>query len=102
MGDITKALQILGKFEELRNTGALELSIEKKTIFIDENKIPRKDQKRYYWYREAFLYFKFKALSDFDEHKDPLTFIDKKTGKKIISLNRKELEEATPLNGSNI
>jgi len=101
MGDITKALQVLGKFEALRNAGALELSIEKKTIFIDGDKIPREDQKSYYWYREAFLYFKFKALSDFDEHKDPLTFIDKKTGKEIITLNRKELEEAT-LNEPNI
>ncbi len=101
MGDITKALQVLGKFEALRNAGALKLSIEKKAMFIDGDKIPRDDQTRYYWYREAFLYFKFKALSDFDEHKDPLTFFDKKTGKKIASLNLEELEESTPLKEPN-
>jgi len=93
MGDITKALQVLGKFEALRNAGALELRIEEKAMAIDEDKIPRDYQKKNYWYREAFLYFKFKALSDFDENKDQLTFIDMKTGKEIIALNREELEE---------
>ncbi len=97
MGDITKALQVLGKFEALRNAGALELRIEEKVMEIDEDRIPRDDQKKNYWYREAFLYFKFKALSDFDEYKDQLTFIDKKTGKEIIALNREELEEVTNL-----
>ena len=95
MGDITKALQVLGKFEALRNAGVLELSIEKKVMSIDAEKIPSEEQKKYYWYREAFLYFKFKALSDFDEYKDQLTFIDKNTGREIIALNREELEEAT-------
>ncbi len=95
MGDITKALQVLGKFEALRNAGVLELSIEQKVMSIDAEKIPSEEQKKYYWYREAFLYFKFKALSDFDEYKDQLTFIDKNTGREIIALNREELEEAT-------
>lgn len=102
MGDITKALQVLGKFEALRNDGAVEINVKNKSIAIDEDRIPREDQKKYYWYREAFLYFKFKALSEFDENKDLLTIIDRKTGKEIISLNREELEEATHLKQPNI
>jgi|GEM_PF-3251304 len=102
MGDITKALQVLGKFESLRDEGAVEIYIENKSMAIDKDRIPRENQMKYHWYREAFLYFKFKALSEFDENKDILRFIDRKTGKEIISLNRDELEEATHLNQPNI
>ncbi len=91
MGDLTKALQVLGKFEEIRSKGELELDFTKKQFKINPTLLPGENDALQTWYREAFLYYKFKALSAFDENRDAILFTNMNNGHSIARIALKDL-----------
>lgn len=91
--NITKALQVLAKFEELVKAQVVWISIQEKKVVISESIIPGDQAAKKYWMKEAFLYFKFKAVSDFDENEDELRFISAHDGRLIARIKMEEIKE---------
>jgi hypothetical protein len=92
-GNITKALQVLAKFEELVHAGFVSIDIEGKQVIVNPNVLPKNAAEKKFWMKEAFLYFKFKAVGEFDEHKEMLTITSSTDGSLIDRCTMDELHK---------
>lgn len=93
-GNITKALQVLAKFEELVHAEYVHLDIAGKQVLLNPGILPATTEERRIWMKEAFLYFKFKAANEFDETCETLAFSSASDGKVIERFTMAELQNA--------